>query len=247
MRVAIICIGNEWQADDGFGVAVLRYLEERYAFGPEVSLLDRAVMGYGIVPDLLACDAAVVVDALDGTGAPPGTLFSFDPEDMACAPRMGSLHEVRFADVLASARFMGVACAGYCLGVQVERVGGMGLEQGLSNAVAQAVPLCARSVARVVERRFGCAVRGLSRMMPVRCCLTLVPMCASRLRRVGWRQPRRCSPPCLSRCPTMRPMRWSSASCARRHPAKTARLLGRIWVGSRHETGKASIGVLCCG
>lgn len=158
MRVAIICIGNEWQADDGFGVAVLRYLEERYAFGPEVSLLDRAVMGYGIVPDLLACDAAVVVDALDGTGAPPGTLFSFDPEDMACAPRMASLHEVRFADVLASARFMGAACAGYCLGVQVERAGGMGLEQGLSNAVAQAVPLCARSVVRVVERRFGCAV-----------------------------------------------------------------------------------------
>ena len=112
MRVVVICIGNEWQADDGFGVAVLRYLEERYVFGPEVALLDRAVMGYGIVPDLQACDAAVVVDALDGTGAAPGTLFSFDPEDMACAPRMASLHEVRFADVLASARFMGAACTG---------------------------------------------------------------------------------------------------------------------------------------
>lgn len=161
MRVAVICIGNEWQADDGFGVTVLRYLEERYAFGPEVSLLDRAVMGYGIVPDLQACDAAVVVDALDATNAAPGTLFSFDPEDMACAPSMASLHEVRFADVLASARFMGASCVGYCLGVQVEQAGGRGLEQGLSDAVAQAVPLCARSVVRVLERRYGCPVRDL--------------------------------------------------------------------------------------
>lgn len=159
MRVAIICIGNEWQADDGFGIAVLRYLEERYEFPAEVALLDRAVMGYGIVPDLQACDVAVVVDALDGTGAEPGTLFSFDPEDMACTPQMASLHEVRFADVLASARFMGAACEGYCLGVQVERAGGAGLERGLSKPVAAAVPLCARAVARVVALRYGFVVR----------------------------------------------------------------------------------------
>ena len=79
-RIAIICVGNEYQLDDGFGPAVARYLDDRYRFR---RLRHRAVMGYGIVSDLKACDVAVVVDALDGTGAAPGTTFSFDPADMS--------------------------------------------------------------------------------------------------------------------------------------------------------------------
>ena len=102
-RIAIICVGNEYQLDDGFGPAVARYLDDRYRFPLGVTVLDRAVMGYGIVSDLKACDVAVVVDALDGTGAAPGTTFSFDPADMRVSTGKTSLHEVRFADVLADA------------------------------------------------------------------------------------------------------------------------------------------------
>lgn len=154
-RIAVICVGNEYQLDDGFGPAVARYLDERYEFPPNVSVLDRAVMGYGIAPDLKACDVAIVVDALDGTGAAPGTVFSFDPADMRVSAGKTSLHEVRFADVLAAATFMGAACTGRCFGVQVLDMGVGALERGLSPQVEDAVAPVARMVVRYIERVCG--------------------------------------------------------------------------------------------
>lgn len=153
--IAIICVGNEYQLDDGFGPAVARYLDDRYRFPLGVTVLDRAVMGYGIVSDLKACDVAVVVDALDGTGAAPGTTFSFDPADMRVSTGKTSLHEVRFADVLAAATFMGAACAGHCFGVQVVDMGEGALERGLSPQVQAAVGPVARMVVRYLERAYG--------------------------------------------------------------------------------------------
>lgn len=154
-RIAIICVGNEYQLDDGFGPAVARYLDDRYRFPLGVAVLDRAVMGYGIVPDLKACDVAVVVDALDGTGSAPGTIFSFDPADMRASAGKTSLHEVRFADVLAAASFMGAACAGRCFGVQVQDMGAGALERGMSPRVRAAVGPVARMVMRYLEQSYG--------------------------------------------------------------------------------------------
>lgn len=163
--VSIICIGNEYQLDDGFGPAVARLLEERYDFGGAARVLDRAVMGYGIVPDLRVCDVALVVDALDGTGAPAGTILSFEPEDMAVGTGMMSLHEVRFADVLAVARIMGAECAGHCFGVQVAERGEGLLERGLSEPVAAAVVPVAAAVARYASSACGVAVADRWRRM----------------------------------------------------------------------------------
>ena len=156
MRTSIICVGNEYQKDDGFGPEVAAYLQGRYSFPEGARVLDRSVMGYEIVPDVRECDFAVVVDALDSTGAAPGTLFEFDPEDMRASAGMLSLHEVRFADVLEAARFLGAECSGRCFGVQVVDRGRGALERGLSDAVAAAVAPCARSVVHFLR-----SVRGV--------------------------------------------------------------------------------------
>ena len=100
-----------------------------------------------MVSDLRACDVAVVIDALDNTGKPAGTVLAFDPEDMATSTGMASLHDVRLADVLASARFLGATCeVSRCFGVQVESLGDGTLARGLSEPVATAVEPCARVV-----------------------------------------------------------------------------------------------------
>lgn len=159
MRYAVICVGNEYQLDDGFGPAVARNLLSRYELPSQVAVLDRAVMGYGILPDIQAYDFIVLVDALDNTGAEPGTVLEFDPDDMATSAEMMSLHEVRFADVLDVARFMGATCDGHCFGVQVEDMGRGALERGLSPAVAAAVPLTADAVAAYLAKAKGLEVR----------------------------------------------------------------------------------------
>ena len=159
MRVAVICIGNELLLDEGVGPACGRYLEARYELPEEVEVLDRAVMGMAIISDLRQCDVALVLDAVEVPGAEPGALFSFAPEDaMTSGPATLSLHEMRFADVLAAAELMGVRCQGHCLGVQVENMSPAEFAMGLTPRVAAAVPLLAAAAVRWLRDELGLPV-----------------------------------------------------------------------------------------
>ena len=160
MRVAVICIGNELLLDEGVGPACGRYLVARYELPSEVEVLDRAVMGMAIISDLRRCDVALVLDAVEVPGAEPGVLFSFAPDDaMTSGPATLSLHEMRFADVLAAAELMGVRCQGHCLGIQVENMSPTEFAMGLTPRVAAAVPLLAAAAARWLRTELGLPVR----------------------------------------------------------------------------------------
>lgn len=121
MRIKVICIGNELMLDDGLGPALARYMLSRYRFPQNVEIVDRATMGMGIISDLRTCDVALVADALMLPDEWPGRLFMFKPEDAAPTPAGAmSLHETRFADVLASAELLGIKAKGQCFGMQVQ-------------------------------------------------------------------------------------------------------------------------------
>lgn len=160
MRVAVICIGNELLLDEGAGPACGRYLAARYELPDEVEVLDRAVMGMAVISDLRACDVALVIDAVEVPDAAPGALFSFEPADAATSgPGTLSLHEMRFADVLAAAELLGVRCTGHCLGVQVENMSPAEFTMGLTPRVAAAIPLLAAAAARWLRDELGLEVR----------------------------------------------------------------------------------------
>lgn len=162
MRVAVMCIGNELLMDEGVGPACARYLLSRYAFPDTVDVLDRAVMGMSIISDLRAYDFVLVLDAVEVPGARPGQVFSFAPDDVApTPPGMASLHEVRFADVLASAELLGVRCQGHCLGIQVENMSPSEFVVALTPRVAAALPLLAQAAVRYLREELGLAVEDL--------------------------------------------------------------------------------------
>lgn len=155
MRVAVICVGNELLLDEGAGPATGRYLASRWALPAEVDVIDCATMGMAILADLRAHDRALVLDAVDVPGAAPGTLFSFEPDDVATSGQMASLHEMRFGDVLQAAELIGVSCAGHCLGVQAENISPDRYVRGLTPRVAAAVPLLAATAARWLRDELG--------------------------------------------------------------------------------------------
>lgn len=162
MRVSIICIGNELLMDDGVGPACARYLLSRYRFPAEVNVLDRACMGMAIISDLRECDFALVLDAVDVPGAQPGQIFSFEPEDVAPTPAgMTSLHDVRFADVLGSAGFLGIECRGHCFGIQAQNMSPSEFMRALTPKVAAAVPLLARAAVQYLHAELGMQVEDL--------------------------------------------------------------------------------------
>lgn len=156
MRVSIICIGNELLMDDGVGPACARYLLSRFSFPENVQVIDRACMGMAIISDLRECDFALVLDAVEVPGAVAGQIFSFEPDDVAPTPAgMTSLHDVRFADVLGSAEFLGIRCAGHCFGIQAENMSPSEFVNALTPKVAAAVPLVCLQAVRYLRDELG--------------------------------------------------------------------------------------------
>ncbi len=118
-RILILGIGNPLMADEGVGVRAAEILMEAYEFAPEIQVVDAGTMGLGIINLFRGVELVIVVDAVDGTGRPPGTVVTLQPEDIAPNQIMHSLHDMRFVNVLEAAELTGVRPDAICVGVQV--------------------------------------------------------------------------------------------------------------------------------
>lgn len=80
MNILVLGAGNLLLSDEGFGVHVVRRLEQRYAFPACVELFDAGTMGLLAAPRLEEADLVYIVDVLDAPGE-PGTLLRYDKDD----------------------------------------------------------------------------------------------------------------------------------------------------------------------
>lgn len=158
-RIAVMCIGNILLLDEGVGPAVAKRLMEGYDFPANVTVLDSGTMGMSLIGDFQEYDYVLTVDAVDGTGEKPGTVFKFMPEDMADNVVCHGAHDTRFIDVLNACRLMGTCPVGECIGVQVENMSPEQLTIGLTPEVEAALPLLCETVFATLYAR---GVRGIS-------------------------------------------------------------------------------------
>jgi hydrogenase maturation protease len=95
--VHVVCFGNAWHGDDGFGQHVLRRLPADFP------AFDAGTAGLNALGYFEGCDKAVIVDAVR-TGARPGTVHRLVPSDLESAGGELSLHELGVSAVLAALR-----------------------------------------------------------------------------------------------------------------------------------------------
>jgi len=146
-RIAVFCVGNRLKLDDGIGPAVYDELTATYDFPENVEVFDVGCLSLDMLPYVRDCGLIVTVDAVDGTGEAPGTVFRFLPEDMARRPgAMQSLHDLRLPDLFDTAALLGYEADGICLGMQVENMSPLDLTIGLTPQVHAALPLLAAAV-----------------------------------------------------------------------------------------------------
>ena len=112
-RVLVMGIGNVLMKDEGLGCRIAEELVARFEFPDNVDVIDSGTMGMSILNLFGEYDFLLVVDAVDGTGHPPGTVIRLDPEDIAPNQVMHSLHDMRFADVLQAAELIGCRPEGH--------------------------------------------------------------------------------------------------------------------------------------
>jgi len=152
-RILVLGIGNVLMLDEGIGNRVAVDLEKNYRFPDDVRIMDAGTMGLGMMHLFRGVEFMLVVDAMDGSGHPPGTVVRIAPEDFAPNQVMHSLHDIRFVDVLEAAKLIGLMPEADCIGIQVQDMSPAEITIGLSEPVEAAVPRAVAAVLYVLEER----------------------------------------------------------------------------------------------
>jgi hydrogenase maturation protease len=106
-RTLVIGLGNPLMGDDGFGLAVLGELRERWRMPREVELVDGGTWGMRLLPLMDEAERVLFLDAVD-RGASPGTVFVLHGDELPRALCLKlSPHQIDLREVLAVAAFRG--------------------------------------------------------------------------------------------------------------------------------------------
>lgn len=152
-RILVLGIGNVLMLDEGIGNRVATALESNYRFPEDVQVMDGGTMGLGMMHLFRGVEFLLVVDAMNGTNHPPGTVVRISPEDFAPNQVLHSLHDIRFVDVLNAAKLIDLMPEADCIGIQVQDMSPAELTIGLSEPVEAALPRAVAAVLYVLEER----------------------------------------------------------------------------------------------
>ncbi|MDR3569117.1 MAG: hydrogenase maturation protease [Syntrophobacteraceae bacterium] len=151
-EVLIFGCGNTLLGDDGFGPAVIEYLEKNFRLPPSVMALDAGTGIRGILFDLMLIETRprelIVIDAVEYPGRTPGELFEIPVEGIPDAKAGDfSMHQFPTVNMLLELQDHADIHV-QILVVQIESIPGE-VRPGLSGPVAQAVP---RACAYLMEK-----------------------------------------------------------------------------------------------
>lgn len=151
---AVFFVGNRLMMDDGVAPAAYDALLGAYDIPDNVLLFDVGCMALDMLPYVERCDLILTVDAVDGTGDAPGTVYRFEPDAMArhSGPE-ASLHDLKLVDLFDAASLMGYESEGFCLGMQVGNPSPSEFYVGLTPECEAALPLLVETVAAELARR----------------------------------------------------------------------------------------------
>lgn len=147
----ILGIGNNLLSDEGVGIHVIRYLEERHADTPDVSYLDGGTLSFTLAEPIAQHPNLIVVDAAR-LGESPGTVRCLVGDDMDryLKGNRSSVHEVGLVDLFDISRLSGTFPENRALvGIEPASLGwGDGPSDQVAPAVAQAANLALELAAR---------------------------------------------------------------------------------------------------
>ena len=153
-RAAVFCVGNRLMLDEGVGPAVYDTVLRDYDVPANVRIFDVGCMSMDMLNFVDECDVVLTVDAVDGTGDEPGTVYRFPPDAMARhTGAMQSLHDLKLVDLFDAASLLGYSAEGFCLGMQIENMSPEEYTVGLTPKVHAALPLLVEAVVAELDRR----------------------------------------------------------------------------------------------
>jgi hydrogenase maturation protease len=140
--VRLLGLGNEWLADDAFGIRVAREVQSR--FGRDVDVVTSSASGLHLLDDAIGTTRLLVVDTVQTGSVPPGTIHVLTEDQVRPVPG-DSPHFLGFFDVLRVARQLGMPVASDVVILVAEAFdcstfGGC-MHPGVERAISQAVEM----------------------------------------------------------------------------------------------------------
>jgi len=102
VKTLVFGAGNLLLSDEGFGVHLIRYLQEQYDFPPEVELYDGGTLGIMVAHMLEDADQVYLVDVIDAAGK-AGEILRCGKADfmLGTLPIKMSPHQIGIQEILA--------------------------------------------------------------------------------------------------------------------------------------------------
>ena len=110
MKILVLGIGNILFGDEGIGVHLVNYLDEKYNFKGEhqVDLIDGGTLAQRLIPIIVEYDKVFIFDTVDVDEPNIGDVYFFNFLDVPeCVHWQGSAHEVEMLQTLEMIHMMG--------------------------------------------------------------------------------------------------------------------------------------------
>ena len=100
-NIMVIGVGNVLLKDEGFGIHVMKRMEQMFEFPENVELVDGGVLGVHLLGIISKPDHLIVVDVIRN-GGQPGDMYRIEEKDIPGRVRAkNSVHQVDFLEALA--------------------------------------------------------------------------------------------------------------------------------------------------
>jgi len=105
MKTLVLGMGNTLLCDDGIGIIIKRYLEQKlntlsFDGVREIDFVETSWGGFRIIDILTGYDYAVIVDSIKTANKPQGYIHHLKPNDLLPTLRLTSYHDINFATAL---------------------------------------------------------------------------------------------------------------------------------------------------
>ena len=99
-HIMVLGVGNVLFADEGFGIHVLKKIEQMYEFPEHVSVVDGGVLGVNLLGVMSHADHLIVIDVIRNNGE-PGRMYRIDDDGIPERIKAkNSVHQIDFLEAL---------------------------------------------------------------------------------------------------------------------------------------------------
>jgi hydrogenase maturation protease len=153
MRVLLLALGNPILCDDGVAFHVVERMRPRLPESDDLVIEEACTGGIDLLVYFLDFDRVLIVDAVKTRRAPPGTVTTFEVEDLKESIHADSPHHTNFGTAIEMGRMVHpdrMPAEILIVGVEVDNINEFTEE--MTPAVTAAVPEATAAALRILER-----------------------------------------------------------------------------------------------